>query len=70
MLSSRCGLNMKHFQVSEYSQDMTSMSEKTSQEEDPEVQCYLWWTVVMQTNIEETKALQRNGLSLGSMKLE
>jgi len=37
MLSSRCGLNMKHFQVSEYSQDMTSMSEKTSQEEDPEV---------------------------------
>jgi len=28
---------MKHFQVWEYGQDMTSMTEKTSQEEDPEI---------------------------------
>jgi len=37
MLSSRYGLNMKHFQAWEYSQEVTSMTEKTSQEEDPEV---------------------------------
>jgi len=37
MLSSRCGLNMKHFHTWEYSQEMTSMTEKKSQEEDPEV---------------------------------
>jgi len=28
---------MKHFQILEYSQDMTSMTEKKSEEEDPEV---------------------------------
>ena len=40
------------------------MTEKTNQEEDPEVQCQLWWTVVMRMNTEEKKALQKNGLSL------
>jgi len=37
VLSSRCGLNMKHFQTLEYSQEMTLMTEKKSQEEEPEV---------------------------------
>jgi len=37
LMSSRCVLNMKHFQTSEYSQEMTSMTEKKNQEEDPEV---------------------------------
>jgi len=41
MLSWRCGLNIKHFQTLEYSQEMTLMTEKKSQEEDHEVQCHL-----------------------------
>ena len=28
VLSSRCGLNMKHFHASDYCQDMTSITEK------------------------------------------
>jgi len=44
------------------------MTEKQSQEEEPEVQCHLLWTSVNWRNTEETKALQRNGLLLGSMK--
>ena len=70
VLSSRCGPNMKHFQISEYSQEMTSMTEKKSQENDPEVQSHLLWTSVNWGNTEETKALQRNGLPLGCMKLK
>jgi len=37
VLSSRCGLNMKHFHTLEYRQEMTSMTEKKSKEEEPEV---------------------------------
>jgi len=37
VLSSRCSLNMKHFQTLEYNQEMTSMTEKKSQQEEPEV---------------------------------
>jgi len=37
LLSSRCNLNMKHFQISDYSQEMTLMTENKSQEEEPEV---------------------------------
>jgi len=60
---------MKHFQTLEYSQEVTLMTEKKSQEEEPEVQCHLLWTSVNWRNTEETKTLQRNGFSLGSMKL-
>jgi len=70
VLSSRCGLNMKHFQTSEYSQERTSMTERTSQEEDSKVSCHLLWTVVMRTNTEETKVLQKRGLSPGCIELE
>jgi len=37
LLNSRCGLNMKHLQTLEYSQEMSLMTEKKSQEEEPEV---------------------------------
>jgi len=46
------------------------MTEKKSQEEEPEVLCHLLWTSVNWRNTEETKTLHRNGFSLGSMKLE
>jgi len=36
VLSPRCILNMKHFQNSQYSQEVTSLTEKTNQEEEPE----------------------------------
>jgi len=61
---------MKHFQTLEYNQEMTSMTEKKSQEEEAEVSCHLLWTNVNWRNTEEIKALQRNGLSLGSIKLK
>ena len=70
MLSSRCNLNMNHFQTLEYSQEKTSMTERTSQEEDSKVSYHLLWTVVMWTNTEETKVLQKRGLSLGCIELE
>jgi len=36
MLSLRCNLNMKHFQTSEYSQEVTPMTGKKSSEEHSE----------------------------------
>jgi len=61
---------MKHFQTSEYSQEMTSITERTSQEEDSKVSCHLSWTVVIWTNTEEIKALQKRGISLRCIELE
>jgi len=49
---------------------MTLMTENKSQEGEPKVWCHLLWTSVNWRNTEETKVLQRNGHSLGSMKLK
>ena len=45
------------------------MTERTSQE-DSKVSCHLSWTVVIWTNTEEIKALQKRGISLRCIELE
>jgi len=49
---------------------MTSITERTSQEERSKVSCHVLWAVVLWTNTEETKVLQKRGLSLGCIELE
>jgi len=46
---------MKHFQTLEYSQEVTLLTRKMSQEEDPEAQHHLQWTIVILTNRRKPK---------------